>query len=154
MTLQINQSAIDFTLLDSARQPFNLNANSGKKVVLLFLPGAFTGVCTKEVCAFQSTMNVYQNLNAVVVAITPDSPFANKAFADANKISFPVLSDHTRSVASIYGGLHENFAGMQQYSAPKRAVYVIDESGKVSYSWVSENPGAEPLYDEIAKAVQ
>lgn len=153
MTLQLNQNAIDFTLLDSARAPFNLNTYKGKKVVLLFLPGAFTGVCTKEVCTFQSSVKVYENLNAVVAAVTPDSPFANKAFAEANKISFPVLSDYTRSVSTMYGGTHEDFVGMQQYSAPKRAVYVIDEDGKVKFVWISDNPGNEPPYDEVAKAI-
>ncbi|MDA0987206.1 MAG: redoxin domain-containing protein [Bacteroidetes bacterium] len=153
MTLQVNQNSIDFTLFDGSKQPFNLNSHKGKKVVLLFLPGAFTGVCTKEVCSFQNSLKSFENLNAVVAAITPDSPFANKGFAEANKINFPILSDYTRTVSTMHGGIHENFAGMQQYSAPKRSVYVIDENGKVIYVWISENPGNEPPYAEVEKAL-
>ena len=153
MSLQNGDVAPNFTLTNLDRQPISLSNYSGKKVILLFMPGAFTGVCTKEICSIQSSFASYQNLNAEVLAITVDSPFANKAWADANGINYPVLSDYTRETISQYGGLHLDFAGMIGYSAAKRAVFVVDESGKIKYSWISEQPGVEPNYEEIKNAL-
>ncbi|HLP17455.1 MAG TPA: redoxin domain-containing protein, partial [Bacteroidota bacterium] len=66
---------------------------------------------------------------------------------------FPLLSDVTRTVSKAYGGVYADFAGVPQYEASKRAVYVIDEKGKIIFTWVTEAPGVEPPYDEVRKAV-
>jgi len=55
---------------------------SGKNVVLAFYPGAFTSVCEKELCTFRDSLSKFNRLNAVVLGISVDSPFANKAFAE------------------------------------------------------------------------
>ncbi|MEK7819257.1 MAG: redoxin domain-containing protein [Bacteroidota bacterium] len=153
MSLTVGSVAPDFSLTNIDREKKSLSALKGKKVVLVFLPGAFTGVCTKEVCSFQSSLAAYSQLNAEVLAITVDSHFANKAWADANGIKYPVLSDYSRETISNYGGLHFDFAGMSGYSAAKRSVFVVNEEGIISYAWVSENPGVEPPYEEIKNAL-
>jgi len=151
MALTIGSKAPEFTLLDTDRNERSLKQFLGKKTVLAFYPGAFTGVCTKEMCTFRDAMANFNNMNAQVVGISVDGPFANKAFAEANKLNFPLLSDYSSEVSKKYGGVHQDFAGMKGYTAAKRAVYVLDENGTVKYAWVSENPGAEPPYDEIHK---
>ncbi|HTP13578.1 MAG TPA: redoxin domain-containing protein, partial [Bacteroidota bacterium] len=90
---------------------------------------------------------------AQVVGICVDAPAANKAFATQNNLQFPVLSDYGRDAVKRYGIVLENFAGLQGYSAAKRSVFVLDEKGIVRYAWVSDNPGVEPNYDEVTKAV-
>lgn len=154
MSLTIGSKAPDFALSNIDKKIINLSDYKGRKVVLLFMPGAFTGVCTKEVCSFQSSMAQYAQLNAEVLAITVDSIFANKAWADANGISYPVLSDYTRETISNYGGLHFDFAGLIGYTAAKRSVFVVNEEGNISYAWISEAPGVEPLYDEIKNSLK
>jgi peroxiredoxin len=153
MALTIGSKAPDFTLVDADRNERSLNQFFGKKTVLAFYPGAFTGVCTKELCTLRDAMANFNTVNAQVVGISVDGPFANKAFADANKLNFPLLSDYANEVSRKYGGVHTDFAGVKGYTAAKRAVYVLDKSGTVKYGWVSENPGAEPPYDEIHKAL-
>ena len=98
MSLTVGQTAPDFTLIDTERKPRSLKEFAGKKVVLAFYPGAFTGACTKEMCALRDAMAAFNSLEAQVVGISVDSPFANKGFADANKVTFPLLSDFTREV--------------------------------------------------------
>jgi peroxiredoxin len=154
MPLTVGAFAPAFTLTDTERKPRLLSEFVGKKTVLLFYPGAFTGVCTKEMCAIRDSLAAFNSLNAQVVGISEDSPFANKGFADANKLTFPLLSDHTREVARQYTGLYEDFAGVKGYVAAKRAVFVLDGKGKVTYAWITENPGVEPNYDEVRKAVE
>lgn len=98
-------------------------------------------------------MSRFNALNAQIVGISVDASFANKEFAAKNNLQFPLLSDYTRTVCSVYAGVHEDFSGLKGYTASKRAVFVLDKSGVVKYSWISENPGVEPPYDEVSKAV-
>jgi len=153
MAVQNGQKAPDFTLPDTTKKERSLSEFLGKKTVLAFYPGAFTSTCTKELCTFRDSMSQFGNLNAQVIGISVDAPFSNKAYAAANNLNFPLLSDHTRAVSKQYGGVHDDFSGIKGYSASKRAVYVLDTSGVVRYSWVSENPGLEPSYEEITKVL-
>jgi peroxiredoxin len=153
MTLKNGDKAPDFTLYDTERKQRTLKEFLGKKTVLAFYPGAFTGVCTKEWCSLRDSIATFGSLNAQVVGISVDSPFANKGFADHNKLTFPLLSDFSREVSKQYGGLNGDFGGVTGYTAAKRAVFILDAQGIVRYTWVTDNPGVEPPYDEIQKAL-
>lgn len=151
--INVGEKAPNFTLFDTERKEHSLSDYQGKKVVLAFYPGAFTGVCTKEMCTFRDSLSTFNKLNAVVLGISVDSPFTNKAFAEHNKLSFPLLSDYERVVSKLYGGVYEDFAGLKGYSASKRAVFVINENGTVTYAWVTDAPGTEPPYEEIERVL-
>ena len=153
MAITIGDKAPNFTLADTEKRERTLGEFLGKKTVVAFFPGAFTGVCTKEMCHFRDSLAQFNSLNAQVVGISVDAPFANKAFAAANNLNFPLLSDYGRSISKAYGGVHDNFSGLNGYSASKRAVYVLDSSGVIRYAWVSENPGVEPPYEEISRSL-
>ena len=153
MALKIGDKAPEFALFDTERKTRTLKEFLGKKTVLAFFPGAFTGVCTKEMCAFRDSLAALNSIGAQVVAISVDSPFSNKGFADQNKLTFPILSDFSRDVSKKYGGVHGDFAGITGYTAAKRAVFILDPQGSVKYAWISENPGVEPNYEEIKKAL-
>ncbi|WP_107764007.1 peroxiredoxin [Coprothermobacter proteolyticus] len=150
--LTVGSSAPDFELTDHNLKKVRLSSLKGK-VVLAFYPGAFTGVCTKEMCTFRDMMARFNELEATVLGISVDTPFANKAFAEHNGIEFSLLSDFGGEVAKQYGGVHTDFAGVPNYTAAKRAVFIV-EDGKVTYAWVSEDPGKEPPYEEIVKALE
>jgi len=153
MPVKVGDKAPEFTLFDYDKKPHSLKEFLGKSTVLAFYPGAFTGVCTKEMCAIQDSMAGMNTLNAHVVGISIDSPFANKAFATQNKLQFILLSDHDRIVSKQYAGLYNDFAGVSGYTASKRSIFVIDKHGKVTYVWITESPGVEPNYDEISSAL-
>ncbi len=147
------ETAPEFALPDTSRRTVRLSGFRGKRLVLAFYPGAFTQVCQKELCAFRDMLANLEALNAQVVGISVDSPWANGAFAAANRIGFPLLSDYTRDVSRRYGGVHEDFAGLAGYSVAKRSVFVVDGGGIVRYAWVSDDPGMEPPYAEIQAAL-
>jgi peroxiredoxin len=153
MPLKVGDKAPAFTLYDTEKKQHSLKEFLGKKTVLAFYPGAFTGVCTKEMCALQDSMAAMNSLNAQVVGISVDSPFANKAFAQQNRISFPLLSDPNREVAMQYTGLQKDFSGLIGYNTAKRSIFVLDPEGSVRYAWISEVPSVEPNYDEIKSAL-
>jgi peroxiredoxin len=153
MAAEVGQKAPDFTLFDSAKQPTKLSDSKGKNVVLAFYPGAFTGVCTTEMCTFRDRFDSFNSMNAQVVGVSVDGIFAQKAFSDANNLNFPLLSDFNRETVEAYGVALPNFAGMEGYTASERAVFVIDKDGVIRFRWVGENPGVEPDYDEVQRQV-
>ena len=153
MAVKVGEKAPNFTLVDTEKKPRSLSEFLGKKTVLAFFPGAFTGVCTKEMCTFRDSLSNLNSMNAQVVGISVDAPFANKAFAAHNNLQFPLLSDFNRDAVKQYGIVLENFSGLQGYAAAKRSVFVLDKSGTVRYAWISDNPGVEPNYDEVTKAL-
>jgi peroxiredoxin len=149
----LGQSAPDFTLLDTGREAVSLSTHRGSKVVLAFFPGAFTGVCTKEMCAFRDALSNFNDLGATVLGICVDSPFANGVFTTQNDLNFKILSDYDRSTVNAYGIAFDNFAGMDGYVAANRSVFVLNEEGTVTYEWIAPSLGTEPNYDEVKAAV-
>jgi peroxiredoxin len=154
MSVEVGQRIPDVTVINQDRKPVKLSEFLGKPLVLAFFPGAFTGVCTKEACRLRDSLEEFNGLNARVVGISIDSPFAQKAFADQNKLNFTMLSDFNRNAVKAFGIEDPNFAGGQLPGVAKRSVFVLDEGGKVSYRWVSDNAGVEPNYDEVSEAVK
>ena len=154
MAVTVGNKAPDFMLFDTEKKSRSLREFLGKKTVLVFYPGAFTGVCTKELCTLRDSMSRFNELSAQIIGISVDSPFANKAFAAQNNLQFPLLSDFTRATIRDYGIVHEGFSGLTGYAASKRSVFVLDKDSVVRYAWVSENPGVEPNYEEVTKALE
>ena len=151
--LKVGDQAPHFSLLDTSKAQVQLSDFQGKKLVVAFYPAAFTGVCKAELCTFQESLSQLNGLNAQVVGISVDGPFANEAFASANGLNFPLLSDYQREATRAYGVLLEDFAGMPGYMAAQRSVFIVDEAGLVSYAWIAANPGIEPNYEEVKAAL-
>lgn len=150
----IGTDAPDFTLPDNERKAVTLSELRGKNVVLVFFPAAFTGVCEKELCTFRDSLAAFNDLDAAVYGVCVDAPFANNAFAQRNNLNFPILSDYARTAVRAYGIAHDDFAGLTGYTAAKRSVFVVDKTGKLRWSWVADNPGQEPNYDDVQAAVK
>jgi peroxiredoxin len=153
LSVEVGQKPPDFQLHDQDRKPRALKDFVGKKTVLAFFPGAFTSVCTREMCTFRDSMAAFNGMNAQVVGISVNDPFTNKAFSQTNNLQFPLLSDYARETVKKYNIFHNDFAGLKGYTAAKRAVFVLDDRGTVRYRWISEDPGKEPDYDEIKNAL-
>jgi len=152
--INVGDNAPDFTLQDTILKPQRLKDFLDKNVVLAFYPGAFTSVCTKEMCTFRDSLAKLSNLRAQVVGVSVNDPFSNKAFAEANRLNFPLLSDYNREVVGLYGVAATDFAGLKGYTAAKRSIFIIDRKGTVRYAWISEDPRIEPNYEEIEKILE
>ncbi|MEQ8274018.1 MAG: redoxin domain-containing protein [Deltaproteobacteria bacterium] len=152
MVAAVGQPAPDFKTVDHKREAVSLEGLRGKRVVLAFFPAAFTGVCEKELCKFRDALASFNDLDAEVLGVSVDAPFANAAFAEKNGVNFKILSDYSRDMVNNYGVAHEDFAGMPGYTAAKRSVFVINKEGNVTWSWIADNPGQEPDYEAVKKA--
>jgi peroxiredoxin len=153
MSVQAGQDAPDFTLKNTDMQEVTLSSLRGQKnVVLLFVPFAFTGVCTTELCSVRDTLNNYASLNAEVFGISVDSPFAQKQWKDKEHLNFTLLSDFNREACRAYGAYYDNLLGLQ--GVAKRAAFVIDKAGKVQYAEVLDNARNLPNFDRIRETLQ
>jgi peroxiredoxin len=151
--VKIGDKAPDVELVDTDLKKVKISDFKGKVVVLAFYPAAFTSVCTKEMCTFRDNMAKFNSMNAVVLGVSVDPPFSNKAFKEQNKINYTILSDFKREAVKAYG-VEGELPVLKDYKLAKRSVFVIDKEGVIRYAWVSENPGVEPNYDEIAEVVR
>ncbi|MDP7373083.1 MAG: peroxiredoxin [Candidatus Poseidoniaceae archaeon] len=150
----IGQNAPDFTLKNTAKEPISLSNYRGSTVILAFYPGAFTGVCDKEMCAFQDNMAKLNAAEATVIGISVDSPWANAEFARKYNLEFELLSDLDREVVTSYDATFVGLGGIEGYVSANRVVIVIDKAGVIQHRWVAENPGVEPDYDAIVAVAE
>ena len=153
MAVEVGQAAPEFSLYDTERTKRSLSEFKGKNVVLAFVPGAFTGTCTTEMCNLRDQIGQFNSLNAEVLGISVDPPFSQKAWADANNLNFTILSDFSREATRAYDVAWNNMAGLEGYTAANRAVFVVDKDGVVRYKWLAPSPADLPDYEEIRQAI-
>ncbi len=152
--VEIGEKIPKVELVDTELRKIDLKKEiKGKSAVIAFFPGAFTGVCTTEMCKFRDSMSEFNSMNGAVFAISVDGPFPNKAFKEKYGLTFSVLSDYRRKAVKKFAIQLENFAQLEGYTAAKRAVFVTDPKGIVRYKWVSDDPTVEPNYNEIKAAL-
>ena len=151
MALPVGAKAPDFTLKSkqaSGLVDVKLSDNFGKKnTVLLFFPAAFTGVCTQEMCDISGGLNGYSSLNADVIGISVDTPFAQEAWAQKEKITVTLASDLNKEVTKKYEVLFPMLAGVGDTAA--RAAFVIDKNGVIQYSEQTPTPKDLPNLDKV-----
>ena len=99
-----------------------------KNVVLFFYPRDFTSGCTKEVCSFRDNFDAVMKYDAVVLGVSFDDHDSHKAFIEKYQLPFPLISDPTESIASMYGAANR-LGGLIR--GAKRVTYVIDKQGVI-----------------------
>ena len=154
MAIPVGSKAPDFTLKSKspADVEVKLSNNHGKKnTVLLFFPLAFTSVCTKEMCDITSGLGAYTDLNADVIGISVDSPFAQAAWAQKESIKITLASDLNKTVTKAYDVVFPMLAGVGDTSA--RAAFVIDKQGVVQYSEQTPTPKDLPNFEAVKAAL-
>lgn len=156
MAIAVGTKAPDFTLKSKTSAGLvdvTLSAQFGKKnTVLLFFPLAFTSVCTAELCDVTQGISAYQGLGAEVLGISVDSPFAQEAWAQKEKIGITLVSDLNKVVTQAYGVEFKGLAGIGDTSA--RAAFVIDRHGVVQYAEQTPTPKDLPDFAAIKQTLE
>jgi peroxiredoxin len=148
MALSVGTQAPSFTLKSkSASGLSDVSLASGKNTVLLFFPLAFTGVCTQELCDITAGLSSYSDLKAEVIGISVDSPFAQEAWAQKEKIGITLVSDLNKETTKAYDVLFPALAGIGDTSA--RAAFVIDKNGIIQYAEQTATPKDLPNFDAV-----
>jgi peroxiredoxin len=131
MALEVGSEAPDFSLKDQNNQVVTLSSFRGdKNVLLVFYPLTFTGTCQNELTGVQGDLGRYQNDDTQVIAVSVDSAYAHKVWAEREGYEFPILADFYPhgAVAQSYGVFNEvtGFAN--------RGTFLIDKTGIVRFA--------------------
>ena len=153
MPLQVGNKIPEFPFFDSNHKERNSKEFIGTKTLFAFFPGAFTDVCTDELCQIGDMMNRFNDSDVKVVGISSDSPFALDAWATQNGITYDLISDYNLDCINAFGVSFTGLAGLPEYRSSNRAVFIADQDGTLVYSWVGEHPGMVPEYDAILKHI-
>lgn len=155
MPLPVGSKSPDFKLKTKTAEgvaEVTLSSNFGERnTVLLFYPGAFTHICTKEMCDVTAGLGRYNEANAQVYGVSNDTPFVLEEWAKQLNIGFPLLSDFQHEVAKAYDVVWPDFAGLGPGTA--RAVFIIDKEGVIRYSEQTPTLLDFPNYEAIEKAL-
>ena len=149
MAVEVGDKAPDFALpANSWDESVSLEESTKDgPVVLFFYPGDWSSVCTDQMGQLQDQMGRFEEKGAKVLAISADTPWSHKAFAEDRGIEFPLLSDFHREVISTYGVEHE-------VGFPERAYFVIDREGVVRAKKVEETPKDQPEVEEVLQDLE
>lgn len=132
-------------------EPFALTSALGDgPVVLAFVPAAFTSGCTAELCTFRDSMGRFDDLDAAVYGISVDLPPAQNVWIREEGLNFPMLSDWDHEVIHEYGVVLHDMYG--QFEAAQRSIFVLDETGTVTYRWIAGE--GEIDFDAVVSAVE
>ncbi|HWB59106.1 MAG TPA: redoxin domain-containing protein [Chthoniobacteraceae bacterium] len=155
MPLPIGSKAPDFSLKSKKADGLvdvKLSTNFGvKNTLILFFPLAFTSVCTAEMCDISQGLAGYSDLNADVIGISVDSPFAQEAWAKKENITITLASDLNKETATAYEVLFKGIAGIGDSAA--RAAFVVDKNGVIQYSEQTATPKDLPNFEAIKAAL-
>ena len=152
VTLKVGDKAPEFTLTDVNQARVSLSDYRGaKNVLLVFYPLAYSPVCSAQIPGYQKIYSTFDEADTEVIAISIDSVFTHKAWADSlGGISYPLLSDFWPhgAVGSKFGVFRE------KDGFSDRALFLIDKEGIIQYVDVvdaKEIPEIEPVIDLIQK---
>ena len=144
MTLTLGSAAPEFTLNDQFGAPVSLADFKGKKnVVLLFIPFSFTGICTGELCAMRDDLSAFENDDVQLLAVSCDTMFTQKVFAEKEGYTFPVLSDFwPHGAAAKAYGIFDEARG-----CALRGTFIIDKEGILRWQVVNAIGDARNIVD-------
>ncbi|OGU57651.1 MAG: hypothetical protein A2X64_06065 [Ignavibacteria bacterium GWF2_33_9] len=131
MALKVNTIAPDFTIFDDSNNQVSLSDFKGKWVVLYFYPKDNTPGCTKEACDFQEDLRLFNNLNAEILGISPDSVKSHVNFKTKYKLDFKLLSDTEKEICKLYDILAEKSMFGKKYTGVVRTTYIINPEGEI-----------------------
>jgi peroxiredoxin Q/BCP len=129
--LEQNSQAPDFTLKDAQDNEITLSSFRGKKVVIYFYPKDNTPGCTQEACSFRDSYITFEEKDAIIFGISPDSTKSHTNFINKYKLPFYLLSDPEHKVAETYGawGLKKMYG--KEYMGIIRSTFVINKDGTI-----------------------
>jgi peroxiredoxin Q/BCP len=123
--------APDFTLPDADGNEVSLASFRGRRVIVYFYPAASTPGCTKQACDFRDSLAQLNDAGIDVLGVSPDSPAKLVKFRDAEKLTFPLLSDPGRTVLTAYGAFGEKTLYGKKTVGVIRSTFVVDAEGKI-----------------------
>jgi thioredoxin-dependent peroxiredoxin len=129
MTVEVGQAVQDFELTNNKGEQVKLSDYKGKNIVLYFYPKDDTPGCTTEACDFRDNYESFQDLDAVILGVSPDSEESHKKFIDKHDLPFELLVDQDKEVAEQFGVWQLKNKFGKEYMGIVRSTFIIDKEG-------------------------
>ncbi len=149
--LQVGDEAPDLDLATDTGEQFDLKAHRGKKIILYFYPRADTPGCTIESCEFRDAAPRFQEKDALILGISPDTVKAQAKFKEKFGLNFILLADEDKVAAKAYGVMKEKNMYGKKVMGIERTTFLIDENGKIARIFNKVKPEGHAA--EILQAV-
>ena len=130
--LSVGDKAPQFTLPDANESPVSLSDYAGRKVIVYFYPAASTPGCTQQACDFRDNLAELEDSGIAVVGISPDRPAKLQKFAEAQGLTFPLLSDPDKKVLTEWGAFGEKKLYGKTVTGVIRSTFLVDEDGTIA----------------------
>ncbi|CAI2390223.1 thioredoxin-dependent thiol peroxidase [Alteromonas macleodii] len=131
--VEAGQKAPEFTLQDQNDESVSLTDFKGKKVLVYFYPRASTPGCTVQACALRDTKSELDELNVVILGISPDTPKKLTNFTNKQELNFTLLADEDHAVCEAYGVWQlKKFMGRENMGVV-RTSFLVDENGNIEH---------------------
>lgn len=149
MTLQVGDTAPDFTLPDQTRTPRSLSEHAGSKRLVVFIPFPFTRTCEAELCTIRDNLSVLSERDAEVFVITCDTTASNKRWAEEQGFEFPILSDFWPhgEVSQAYDCFNDALG------VANRATFTIDQDGVIRDVVTTGSLGEARDFEDYTRAL-
>ncbi|WP_428623609.1 thioredoxin-dependent thiol peroxidase [Sedimenticola sp.] len=149
---EIGKKAPGFTLPDQNQEPVSLVDYLGKNVVVYFYPKASTPGCTVQACGIRDSKREFDQLNTVVLGISPDASRRLVNFTDKQGLNFKLLSDEDHAVAETYGVWGpKKFMG-REFDGIHRITFIIDTKGKLCH--IMEKVKTKTHHDDVIQYIK
>jgi len=145
---KVGDPAPEFSLPNSQGETVKLSDFRGQNVILAFYPKDNTSVCTAQLCDYRDAWSEFNGSNATILAINTDSVESHKGFQEKYQFPFQLLSDPDRKVAKLYG------AAMPIISIVKRAIFIIDQQGRIAFKKTELTPMTRRTSEELLTALR
>lgn len=149
--LEVGQDAQKFCLPNQDSIEICLRDLIGKWIILYFYPKDNTPGCTAEACDFNISLPKFEELNAVVLGISPDSSSSHQKFIDKQSLNFTLLSDEDKKVLNAYGVWKLKKLYGREYMGVERSTFIINPKGKIAkiYKNIKVKGHVEELKKEL-----
>ena len=109
----------------------------GKWIVFYFYPKDNTPGCTTEACDFTAANDSFEDMNAIILGVSPDSPKKHRSFIEKHLLGITLLSDESTQVAQNYGVWQKKQMCGKEYMGIVRSTFIISPDGKIAASWTN-----------------
>src|SRR5215475_2526747 len=138
--MEINDKAPDFSSLDQDGNPVALKDYQGRWVVLYFYPRADTPGCTIEASSFRDSFQRIGDTGAVILGVSPDTPAAQKKFADKYRLPFTLVADRDKKICNAYGVMQEKNMYGKKVMGVARTTFILGPEGRIRHIFRKVKP--------------
>jgi len=133
--LEVGDSVSNFCLPNQDEEEICFRDIKGNWIVLYFYPRDNTPGCTQEAKDFTEALEEFEDLGAIILGVSPDTPRKHRNFIQKHGLKITLLSDEDKSLCKMFGVWQLKKSYGREYMGVVRSTFIISPEGKIAYKW-------------------